>query len=154
MFNIYARYHRKTIANKYNFVVFLKFSSIIHIIRRNNNTNIYIIFEKPIKWVIIKLNKGYFFYNFKENNNNNGIKRFGKLCWFLWFKLKKARFYGSKIKINLNCILFSYYELIIWRNRQLFLIRFVMLACLFTEQNYHSDKKIINYFILLFLIKQ
>ena len=59
-------------------------------------------------------------------------------------KLKKARFYGSKMKINLNCILFSYYELIIWRNRQLFLIRCVMLACLFTEQNYHSDKKIIN----------
>ena len=31
-------------------------------------------------------------------------------------KLKKARLYGSKRKININCILFSYCEFIIWRN--------------------------------------
>ena len=73
--NIYPRYHRKTRANKYNFVTFFKFSSIMHFIRRNNNTNIYF-FVKLIKMNYYITQKGYCFYNFKESNNNNGIKGF------------------------------------------------------------------------------
>ena len=80
--NIYPRCHRKTRANKNNFAAFFKFSSIKYIIRRNNNTNRNF-FVKLIKMNYYITQKGYCFYNFKENNNNSGIKRFFKLCLFL-----------------------------------------------------------------------
>ena len=47
----------------------------MHFIRRNNNTNIYF-FVKLIKMNYYITQKGYCFYNFKESNNNNGIKGF------------------------------------------------------------------------------
>ena len=76
-YNIYERYHRKARANKYNFVAFFKFSSIIYIIRRKI-VLIYKIFAKQIKYVIIKLKKDITSYNFKESINNNGKERFCK----------------------------------------------------------------------------
>ena len=48
-------------------------------------------------------------------------------------KLKKARLYGSKRKININSILFSYCEFIIWRNIQIFPVRCVMLVDLLNK---------------------
>ena len=63
----------------------------------------YKIFVKQIKYVIIKLKKDITSYNFKESNNNNGIKRFANNSYFFDLidsKLKKARLYGSKRRIN------------------------------------------------------
>ena len=132
IYNIYARYHSKSIVKNNYFFAFFNFPWIIPIIKRNNITNRYNLWEI----INIKLNKVISFNNIKENNNNNRKKGLIKNLYLfdlIVIKSKKVRLYGSKRKINKKWSLFSYYEFIIWRNRPIFLIRCAMFAYLLSK---------------------
>ena len=109
--NIYPRCHRKTRANKNNFAAFFKFSSIKYIIRRNNNTN-----RNFFVKLINNSKRIFLFIISKKTIIIVEQKDFSNYVYFFDLidsELKKTRFYGSKRKINRNCIIFSYYEFII-----------------------------------------